>query len=616
MIQRVVNNRWFAFAGLLGVLSSGLAWYVWPELGWRPLVWAMPPLIARSLVHGNLLKHPLLDIPLSVFILTALVGIWAAYDPQSAWAKFWVILGSVLLFYTLVDQPKENLLLVAGLFVLLGIAITFSFVLSHDWRSSPADVGAIQKISLWWMAIRPSWPAINIHPNTAGGIFAIIAPISLSLVFFAYQARRAGFVVVSLLFLIAIGIGLVLSSSRGAWLALTVACVIWGVLRLSSKSARMKRIPSGAITAILFFSVTSALYLLALNNPGDLISYSNSLPGSTTGSSRLELARNTLHLISDFPYTGGGLAGFSGLYSHYILVIPFFFFSYSHNFYLDVALEQGILGFGALLIILVVTLWRLADHLHSGDQDSVVKVLSGAMLVGIVVMVVHGLADNPLYGEGGTPLLFVIPGFATAILENDRSRFSILSKHEVREGILKGYWKVTILASIGILFLGTMWLNREAMLASWYSNLAAVDMARVELSDYPSGEWNQSEKLDNLNIQEQAFRQVLQIHPENQTAHHRLGLIAMYRQEFEIASRHLEAALESSPGHRGVQKNLAYSYVWSDKVENALPLLSLLSETLSEMRVYRWWWDCKGRNDLANRAEQVVSLLEDSNLGW
>ena len=93
----------------------------------------------------------------------------------------------------------------------------------------------------------------------------------------------------------------------------------------------------------------------------------NQLPGPASAGSRLDLSRANLHLIGDFPFTGGGLDSFPGLYAHYIRGLPFFQLDHGHNLYLDVALEQGLLGAFALISLLLGTLWLLWPQLKASN---------------------------------------------------------------------------------------------------------------------------------------------------------------------------------------------------------------------------------------------------------
>ena len=88
----------------------------------------------------------------------------------------------------------------------------------------------------------------------------------------------------------------------------------------------------------------------------DLATYFDRTPGFPSASSRSQLAVDALRLVGDFPFTGGGLNAFPGLYSEYLRVIPHYLFGYSHNLYLDVSIEQGLAGLAALLAVLWLSL--------------------------------------------------------------------------------------------------------------------------------------------------------------------------------------------------------------------------------------------------------------------
>jgi hypothetical protein len=137
-----------------------------------------------------------------------------------------------------------------------------------------------------------------------------------------------------------------------------------------------------------------------LGYPGGLIALFDRLPGLASGESRLDLATSAGKLIEDYPFTGGGLRSFPGLFSQYIMVTPYFLFAYSHNFYLDIILEQGFLGGLALLVLILGSAIILARQILVDREDHQLKILGEAVFIGLIVILVHGLVDDALYGTG------------------------------------------------------------------------------------------------------------------------------------------------------------------------------------------------------------------------
>ncbi len=242
----------------------------------------------------------------------------------------------------------------------------------------------------------------------------------------------------------------------------------------------------------------AAIFVLVEIQPGGISALVNRLPGPNSAISRMEIYTNTRWLVTDFPFTGGGLASFPGLYSHYVMSVPFFLFGYAHDLFLDLALEQGIIGLLSFLFVLGGSLWLIVGRERS-------ELLDGAVLAGLVVMAMHGLVDDPLYAERGTPLLFLLPGFAAALalteLPRRRRRRSLLK-------IGKAWWGWAVLGLLVLAYLVFSLVSTGG--GAWSENLGALRMDRIELAGFPSGKWEDGSTLPELAPAEALFEQSLQ----------------------------------------------------------------------------------------------------------
>ncbi len=625
----VVENRWFKLIELALVALGGIIWYLRPEWAAWPLLIVLLPWILRLLAGGIPFQRTVLDLAMAIFLATMLIGLWASYDPAAAQAKFWILFAALLAYYAFAGQPAENLWLAAGLLSLIGLLIACSFLLEYDWREGPIDLGVINRVGAWWVGVRPSITTPEFHPNRAGGLLAMLYPFPAALGLKAWRDRRneqnsskASFAVSTLfiaLILGVMGIALVMTSSRGAWLALLAALgllFLWALSGYLTRSMTHPVIsqPRLVLFALALIIVGAPLIFLLVSYPGGVVNLANALPGLPTGASRLALAKYTTQLIGDFPFTGGGLAAFSGLYSHYIMDMPVFLFSYSHNFYLDVLLEQGVLGFAAFGLIFLGSAWLLARMLVS-QKDIWLKLLVGACLTSLVTLSLHGLIDDALYGTLGTPLLFVVPGMAAALDQTVRPDANLRSA-TVAEGESAGRHvppnrkaRLAGLTLMGVLGLSLLLGFRKTLTASWYANLGAVAMARVDLADFPSGQWDEGENLPALAWSIGYFKEALSFDPHNQTALYRLGLIALLQRDFPEALTQLEGAYQAGPAHRGVRKKLGYAYVWAGDFERAKMLLAEIPEAGREMPIYVGWWGNQGRADLAAQAKKMSAIM-------
>ena len=127
-MQQLVNNRWFILADLVLVFVYGAAVTISPQLGSWLIVLLLLPWSVRLVFGRFTIRSTTFYYPLVLIAATAGIGLWAAYDRNAAWDKFWIISGSVIIFATLVNQPKANLGIVASLVGLLGVIIAIIFL--------------------------------------------------------------------------------------------------------------------------------------------------------------------------------------------------------------------------------------------------------------------------------------------------------------------------------------------------------------------------------------------------------------------------------------------------------------------------------------------------------
>jgi hypothetical protein len=608
MKWRFVDSRWFHLFSLSCVIISATLWYLVPLLSWQPLIIALLPLFIRIVSGRFPLFRTRLDLLLLIFLLTALIGVWASYNQDRAWEKFWLILASIFLFYTLAKQPPSTLWIVVSTLVVLGIIIGSYFLLTHDWQSQPADLLIINQIGDKWISVRPTIDLLELHPNTAGGLIAILIPFSLSINLYTRKFHNNKLFWVSILATTYLSFALYMTSSRAAWGALTIAIgvgILWIVSGYISNYVNYRQ--SFLFGSGLLISIAIG-YLVISEYSGGILGFVNALPGAQSGESRLNLYLNTLYLIKDFVYTGGGLRSFPGLYSRYILVIPYLFFSYSHNLFLDVALEQGFLGsmtYIAIILISIFILWRyINQNFHQKNGN---RIIAWVVIISLFITVIHGLVDDALYGDRGTPLLFVLPGVAIALTKE----FPPNKRAETKFLHIKKNWSGLILfvpiIGLVILLIGF----RKPILSQFYANLGSIMLAKTELAGWSDINPNLN-LISNASSIQNYLNRSIGINPNNLSSNYRLGLIEHEQGAYNTAVSYLEPAYNTNSEHRGVSKVLGYDYVWLGQYDKALKLLTTIPEASYEMSVYKWWWETQGRIDYASNAAVMETLLNEN----
>ena len=595
-MRQLVDNRWFALTYLLLVMMSVVTWILIPRFGIVFTLIALLPWVLRFLARNLPFRRTPFDWLLAIFLATAWVGYWAAYDKSAAWIKVWLIVSAVLLYYALCAQPKENLIFLSILSFCFALGLSLYSCLTYDFAGSSG------RFAMWWTNHRPhvDWPAI--HPGNASGLVLISTILAFDWLWTTSRKFIGSGTIVLQLFLM-LGMGMVVfvfvlihsHAIKVISLGAVGLFVLWKVSTLSGSNVRVR-----ALFPVLVLSYLIVLIIYAYLGPASAV------PGSTLSdygmNSRTELLRRGAYLLMDYPITGAGLASFPGLYSQYILVIPHFYFRNSYNLFLDVAIEQGVTA-GSILIILYLSSVLLVSRAIANETQNEMRLMRWLGLFALIVTITHGLFYDYLYNGSGTALLFYPVGMAMIGVQTRKT--PVDRAFHLLDTVLN---KQTVVPFIAITIL--LALNLNKIVPFWYANLGAVQMSRAELKDFPTGQWATFEIVPRLKAAEVTLHSALQYDPDNETASYRLGLISMLRRDYETAAANLETAYEKAPNHRGIVKNLGYCYVWLGDMDKAQAMLDRIPEAQYEMGVYTWWWDTQRRPDLSERAALMISLLD------
>lgn len=602
VLDRLVHSHWFSLAELLLVFAAGIGWIVRPEVGiWLLLVVVFPRLL-RVIAGKTPFPRTRFDWLIALFVLTAISGYWAAYDKPIAWSKFWFIIASVFLYYALAAQPKKNLVYVSNVFFFLGVGISIYFLLTHDFTANSAGVGFFSNLTVWWMQSVHQTGWAPLVPSYVSGVLTLTAP------FFLFRlhtrAPHRSFVLADLLFYLSAGVLIlvfIMTITRGVVVAIVSAMgvwIIWKVLGSNEATEGRKRLFSFLVLAYLGFVLL--LVHIGLSSTGTKLPSQIRFGADT----RTELFDRSLSFLADFPLTGGGLNSFPGLYSNYILNIPFFYFINSYNTFLDVAIEQGLMGGLIIFYLYLAAVW-ISSRIITTATSLEVRTFGWLILYALVVATVHGTMYDYLYNGAGAFLLLFPVGAAVGGMH-------IAAREEPNESFLPAttHGGSLIRFVLVIVFLAISWVfNADKIRSIWYANLGAVQLAQVELDGFPNNGWHTLAIVPRLEEPTITLQTSLQLDPQNLTANHRLGLIYMLQRDFSLAAHYLEKAYHLSPNHRGITKALGYCYVWLGEYDRAWFFLAQIPESSDELDVYTWWWGTQGREDLAEKAALMIARL-------
>lgn len=587
---------------------SGLVVWFNQQIGVWFVLLALLTWVYRFFVTRRFTHNALINIPVVIFFLTALVGVWAAYDQQAAFHKFLILLAGIIIYFALSGSNLKARSWIFGLTSITAALLAVYFLLSHNWSTQPADFEIVNRIGLSWMKIRVDLPTIFDNANIPAGILAVFLPIIMIYIWQASIKKHSIAGAIGLISLLLAGIALFMSSSRAVWISLAAGLGVWGWWVLSKKAPRYQKWTSNQLfLSGLVLAIGIGIFLV-ISFSSQIFNLLQAMPGAASADTRSGLFSNAIDLVPDFWLTGGGLQSFAGLYSQYILDIPFLYFRYAHNLYLDLILEQGLFALLSFTAIFSLTIYYLAREILNPTVTEAQQNLYLGLLAAAIVLLGHGLFDDALYGIRGTPFLFVVPGLVmhqAVAPSNEQAHtqgFTTTSTVPLKA--------IAWMFPSVVFILGISLFAIPAIRAAAQANIGAVEMAKLELTNYPCENWIEGRSMNSLMCSSNQFQAALVNNPRQRTANHRMGLIAKDRGDYAGAIKFLETAHQVDPAHLGIRKELGYAYVWSGNFESAYPLISDLPEAASEMEGYRFWWTQQGNISLAANADHMLSYLK------
>jgi O-antigen ligase len=549
-----------------------------------------------------LLKIPL-HLPWLLFVATAIVGVSVSFDAARSLQKLDLILGGIALYYVLATTRTDaaRRLVVWGLLaVCAGTAIYF--LTQTDFSVEPSKITAITAIGMRLHNLSPQLGWSTPHSNLIAGILMLGLPFALAIGYDAWRHKQWLGLIGAAGFTLLLGFGLLMSTSRGAWLAMvllgSVSVLAYGAGRLARQMGYSAATGAALVVNLLLIAFLILVAVLG-SRLGDV---ATSLLGAANGVPRTELYQEVIQLTQGYSFTGAGLDTFSPNFSTYLLLINVPFLPHAHDMYLEIWFEQGILGILAFVWLLVAYyVWTVRRHAR-------MNWLAIASAASFTLLLMHGLVDVLFYFSRVISLMFIPIGLTVAALEPFEPIAVLAPQTRRQVWIFSGAAILVVAVLLGAYAL----THRSELTAQWNANKGAVEQAKIELPPIqnPPPTVSQVRREVNLDSAETLFNKALALDPRNVVAHTRLGLIALDQLDFAGAVGHLEAAYAAEPHNRAVVKALGYAYVWTGKFGQADPLLQQIPEAVTELGYSAGDWTKLGKPELSRNASIEVQRLK------
>ncbi len=570
----------------------------------RAASWAGQAAARDAVVDGRVRLLALLGV---VFYAATLIAYWVAPDRDAALARLAGItlgLAAAAAIAWLGRRSGGQLVGWTGLgCLLLAVLISSYFLLTYDWQAAGGGkLAVVQRLGLWLQAHRPALRLPlqeDINGNVAGGALVILLPLGLggAYILAGRNTRRMRFVIPMALSLLIVAPALLLSLSRGAWLALVAALLASLYLYWRQGQASDRPMLDGVVFAAII-ALSAGSFLLAIAGFGPIeamLGLAAGAGGSAIG--RAALWRDMLTLARDYIFTGSGLGATTMAFSSYVLMLHVRFITHAHQLFLQVAVEQGLIAFLAFAGMVIVSLWALLRSPAASRSGPFPAV---AALAALVALAVHGMTDAGIYVSRIAPVIFLPFGFAVAAWGTPAAR------RPGRGPTRPGLWLAIGLACVVLLLMAL-----PSVRAAWQANLGAVAQTRAELSVYHWPEWPIQDAVRRANpaILEPALRRydaALELDPQNVTANRRLGQIELSLGRYAEAERHIAAAYKAAPGDRAGRQLLGEIKAISGATEEAAALWHSVNLAQRQPDSRQWWYNDIGEPEKAALIERAA----------
>jgi O-antigen ligase len=247
---------------------------------------------------------------------------------------------------------------------------------------------------IYW-SIKPQWggwifgPYVN-H-NHYAGLMEILIPIGAAYVISRPKGHPAK-IPLGIALVVPV-VSLLLSGSRGGLASLLIEILILFVIALWVASLSRRRSIALSMTfgivsvAVLFFALAPMEISKRLEGMASLSPTSEVSLGE-----RLRVAKDSLHILRDFPWLGAGLGTFDVVYPQYRSFPSDLRWDHAHNDYAEALAETGLAGGFLILSALILGFRSGFRRLRDRLSHETGWIQTGAA-IGCCGLLVHALAD-------------------------------------------------------------------------------------------------------------------------------------------------------------------------------------------------------------------------------
>ena len=368
-------------------------------LGAGTIVW----IAKMALLKKLFLKRTPFDEMIALLVILSAASIGVAPDKDFSFYNYYHLMGRYILIYYLVinnlntlEQMKRLIWSIMASAVIVTCYGFYQYV--HG-----VDISAFQWVD------GDQFPELKVrifstlqNPNLLAGFLVVVMSLAVGIGLHTenIQGKVLLFVLVAVL-----GICLVLTYSRGAWLSVVAVTALCG--RLYNRKVLWVFLVIPVLALFCHDGVMERL--LSIFNPTD-----------TSSTLRIALWESTIAMILDKPLLGIGWGSYWLVYPDYDFFLnnPAATIVHAHNMYLHIAAEIGIPGLMVFLAIIYGHTRKAIQVLAQTQNAWVAGVMLGTVAA-VLGLAVNGFTDYIMFNVQMSMLFWLLNALIIAVWESD-----------------------------------------------------------------------------------------------------------------------------------------------------------------------------------------------------
>lgn len=312
-----------------------------------------------------------------LFTITIVGNTFLSLSQRGSFRDFIIHIVAIGILFMLVHskKSKKDIYLISVFFTLAATIVSI-YGIYQFFNGVPMGSGWVDASQNPDLKVRVY--SVFENPNLLAEYLIMIIPISVALFFYSNSyVKKAFFALTTIIMLLCDG----MTYARGSWLGLAFSMILFILLVDFKKLFLLIPLSIGS----LFFMPSSILQRIRTM-------------GSLKDSSfiyRFNTLNMSMEILKDYWFSGIGIG-----YLTFREVAPFYIRTmdpyHTHNTYLQIAIELGIVGI-FLFVALMFVLFKMAVKSILNTKSEFTKYFTAASIASLSAMLVNGVAEHILY---------------------------------------------------------------------------------------------------------------------------------------------------------------------------------------------------------------------------